>query len=80
MSIVTFRLDKNSERKIDEKIQKHGYNTKTEFIREAIRDKIRNLERNELIIKTYGASKRKTNDEQLHKAREKIVQDLLKEL
>ena len=52
--------------------------TKTEFIREAIRDKIIELEKQETlnkIEKLFGSSKRKTTDEDLHKVREKLAKD-----
>ena len=68
---------------IEEVMKKHRYTTKTEFIREAIRDKIRELEKEEALLrvkKLYGSSKRKTTDEQLHIAREKAFKELEKEL
>ncbi len=70
------KLDKNLANKIDSTIIKHKYTTKTEFIREAIRDKIKELDRQELIMKIYGASKRKTTDEELHKVGEKAFKEL----
>ena len=78
MSVITFRLDKNSEKKLEEKLQTHRYTTKTEFIREAIRDKIKNLEKDELIMKMYGTSKRKTTNKQLHKAGSEVIKELEK--
>ncbi len=53
--------------------------TKTEFIRESVRDKIRELEKQETlknVQKLFGSSKHKTTDEDLHKAREKAVRQL----
>ena len=50
--------------------------TKTEFIRQAIRDKIKELEKEETlksVEKLFGASKHKTTDEDLHRARERLV-------
>ena len=64
-------------------MKKHRYTTKTEFIREAIRDKIRELEKEGALLrvkKLYGSSKRKTTDEQIHKAGEKAFRELEKEL
>ena len=64
-------------------MKKHRYTTKTEFIREAIRDKMRELEKEEALLKVkklYGASKRKTTDEQIHKAGEKAVKELKQEI
>ncbi len=64
---------------IKKSMKRHRYTTKTEFIREAIRDKIRDLEKEEALLRlkrVYGASKRKTTDEQLHKAGEKAFEEL----
>lgn len=63
-------------------MRKHRYTTKTEFIREAIRDKIDDLETKaalKRLEKVYGASKRKTTDEDLHKAREEVVKEMAEE-
>ena len=64
-------------------MKKHRYTTKTEFIREAIREKIKDLEKEELLLrakKLYGSSKRKTTDAQLHAAGEKAFRELEREL
>ena len=64
-------------------MKKHRYTTKTEFIREAIRDKIKELEKEEALIRVkalYGASKRKTTDKQLHKAGENAFEELDREI
>lgn len=63
-------------------MKKHRYTTKTEFIREAIRDKIDDLETKaalKRLEKIYGASKRKTTQEQLEVAREKAFREIAKE-
>ena len=83
MEAVSLKLDDGFLRDIESIMKKHRYTTKTEFIREAIRDKIRDLEKEELLLKAknlYGASKRKTTDAQLHKAREKAFREIDKEL
>ena len=64
-------------------MKKHRYSTKTEFIREAIRDKIKDLEKEELLLRAknlYGSSKRKTTDEDIHRAGEKAFRELKREL
>ncbi|MCK5282352.1 MAG: hypothetical protein KAK00_03000 [Nanoarchaeota archaeon] len=64
---------------IETSIRKHRYTTKTEFIREAIRDKIKDLEREEALLrlnKLYGASKRKTTNKDLLKAGEEAFEEL----
>ena len=66
MESVSLKLENEFLKDIENIMKKHRYTTKTEFIREAIRDKIRDLEKEELLLRAkqlYGASKRKTTDE-----------------
>lgn len=82
MEPVTIRFEDSFLHDIEKVMKKHRYATKTEFIREAIREKIKELEREEALVrvrKLYGASKRKTTDEELHKAGEKAFEELKKE-
>lgn len=83
MEAVSLKLEDSFLRDIESIMKKHRYTTKTEFIREAIRDKIRDLEKEELLLRAknlYGASKRKTTDEEIHKAGEKAFRELEQEL
>ena len=83
MENISLRLETKFLKELEELIKKHNYMTKTEFIREAIRDKIIELEKQEALIKLkrlYGASKKKTTDEDLHKARKKAFEELDKNL
>ena len=75
MEPVSIKFDERSLKNLGKIMQKFGYSTKTEFIREAVRDKIKDLEKEEAlkkIDKLFGASKRRTTDAQLHEAREKL--------
>lgn len=49
MESVSLKLEENFLRAINAVMKKHNYMTKTEFIREAIRDKIRRLEEREIL-------------------------------
>ena len=49
MEAVTLKFQENVLKKIDETIFEHNFNSRTEFIREAIREKIRKLEEKEII-------------------------------
>ena len=83
MESISLKLEDEFLKDIQSIMKKHRYSTKTEFIREAIRDKIKDLEKEELILRAkslYGASKRKTTDSQLHAAREKAFEELDREL
>ena len=83
MEAVSLKLEDKFLQDIEKTMKRHRYTTKTEFIREAIRDKIIDLEKEEALIrakKLYGASKRKTTDEDIHKAGERAFEELDKEL
>lgn len=49
MENVSLKLERNFLDAIEKVMKKHNYMTKTEFIRESIRDKIRKLEEKEII-------------------------------
>jgi len=73
------KLDGRVLREIDRKLKEFRYGTRTEFIREAIRQKLSELEKEEMlrvIAKMRGISKKKTTDEDLHKAREKAFEKI----
>ncbi len=83
METISVKFEDKFAREIDKIIKKNRYTTKAEFIREAIREKIKKLENKiliEKIRKIYGTSKNKTTDEELHKAGEKAFEELEKEL
>ena len=44
MENISLKLEKEFRKTIEEVMKKHNYMTKTEFIREAIREKIKKLE------------------------------------
>lgn len=81
MEPITVRFENAFLRDIEKVMKKHRYATKTEFIREAVREKIKELEKEELlqrVDKLFGSSKHKTTDEQLHVAGEKAIEQLEK--
>ncbi|MBI2452349.1 hypothetical protein HYV50_04720 [Candidatus Pacearchaeota archaeon] len=79
MEIVSVKFEERFVRDIEEIMKKHRYITKAEFIREAIREKIKKLEKEILLTnlnRVYGTSKRKTTNKEIHGAREKAFQEL----
>jgi len=87
METVSLKLENSFLHLIEKIMKEHRYSTKTEFIREAIRDKIDDLEKKEALKrleKAYGAGlkmhKRVITDEDLHRAREEAALELMKEL
>ena len=81
METISLKLEKDILNEIDSNLIKNRYSTRTEFIRDAIREKLSDLEKEELlkeVAKLRGSSKRKTTDEQLHIAGEKAFNKLEK--
>ena len=83
MESVTIKLEEQFAKNVEKLMKRHNYSTKTEFIREALRDKVSKLEIEEALMrarKLYGTSRLKTTDKQLHEARDKAFGELEKEL
>lgn len=53
MENISLKIEEGFVKVIDKVMKKHNYMTKTEFIREAIRDKIRKLEEKEILEDKY---------------------------
>jgi metal-responsive CopG/Arc/MetJ family transcriptional regulator len=81
METISFRLEKDFAKELARIIANNMYSTKTEFVREAIRDKIKQIQKEELLKKVAvlsGSSKKKTTDEELYKAGERAFKRLEK--
>ena len=75
METISIRLDENMANEIEKIMRRHHFSTLTEFVRDAIRNRMKDLEHEELkrrIERLAGSSKHKTSDEDLHKARERL--------
>lgn len=83
MQAITIKMEDKLLEELDQKLEGHRYSTRTEFIRDAIREKLSELEK-EQVLKSLselkGYSKRKTNDAELHAARDKAFEMLEKKL
>ncbi|MBL7147891.1 MAG: ribbon-helix-helix protein, CopG family [Nanoarchaeota archaeon] len=83
METVTVKFQENVLEKIDKSITKHNFNSRTEFIREAIRDKLAELNKEDLIkgfLSFRGKSKKKTTYEENRKTREIVSKELMSRL
>lgn len=81
MEAISLKLEENLLKEIDSKLSKHRYSTRTEFIRDAIRQRLSQLEKEALLRHVdliNGSSKRKTTDRDLHIAREKVFNEIEK--
>jgi Arc/MetJ-type ribon-helix-helix transcriptional regulator len=81
LETISLKLDDSLLREIDSTLTRHRYSTRTEFIRDSIREKLSDLEKDELLRslrQLKGRSKRNTSDRRLEQARELAFRDLEK--
>lgn len=85
MEAISLKLEDTMLETIEKAMKKHCYSTKTEFIREAIREKLNTLEKQEYALRAlmlHGAGRKKhgvITDEQIHAAREKVAKKMAEE-
>jgi Arc/MetJ-type ribon-helix-helix transcriptional regulator len=83
MEPVSVKFQKDVLHKIDKSITKHNFNSRTEFIRESVRDKLSELSKEDLLkefLQCRGKAKRKTTYADNKKTKELISKELMKEL
>ncbi len=81
MEHISIKLEEDFLNDLEKAMRTRNYATKSEFIREAIRDKIEEIDKKEMlkhIQSIAGKSKRKTTDKQLHEIREEVFKELAK--
>ncbi|MBS3110268.1 ribbon-helix-helix protein, CopG family [Candidatus Woesearchaeota archaeon] len=74
MEAITIKMENAILDEIDQKLEEHRYSTRTEFIRDAIREKLSDLDKEKILRNLSmlkGSSKRKTSDAKLHSVRDK---------
>ncbi|MEK6916170.1 MAG: ribbon-helix-helix domain-containing protein [Nanoarchaeota archaeon] len=79
--MVTFKLEDNFLKQVDDVVKTHGYQNRTEFIRNALREKVEEAKIKEAMMSIAhlkGASNKKTADKDLEKIREKAFEELAK--
>lgn len=82
METISLKLEKMMLHTLDMNLQKHNFSTRTEFIRDAIREKLESLKKEELIqkfLQSKGKAKRKTSDIEYQRIRtlawDKLMRD-----
>lgn len=83
MESVSIKFQEDVLKRIDESIYIHNFNSRTEFIREAVRDKLADLSKDELMnefLKFKGKSASKTSDVDNRKTKEKMSKEFMKDL
>ena len=84
METISVRFEEDFVQEMEKVMKQNRYFTKTEFIREAIRDKVKDLEKQQALLrleKGYGAGAkkgRKITQEDIHKAGEVVGRALAK--
>lgn len=78
METISLKLDENLLENIDSSLPKHNFSTRTEFIREAIRDKLKQLsydERIQAFLDLKGKAK-KTSDKARNTNKDKASKEI----
>ena len=83
MEMLNVKIEERLLKEIDKSLVKHRYSTRSEFVRDAIREKLEEAKLKQAILEIAhlkGASKRKTTEEEYENMRklgfEKIAKDL----
>ncbi len=82
METISLKLDESMLNNLDKSLKKHNFSTRTEFIRDAIREKLEKLSREELMAEFLGLrgkARNKITDKQLKSIREDVFEHIAKE-
>jgi len=83
MDIVSVKFQSEVLKALDKTISDHKFNSRTEFIREAVRDKMASLEQDKLVkefLKSREKHRPQVQMEDISKTREKMSRELIKHL
>lgn len=78
METVTFKLQETVLRKVDQVLKPLNFSNRTEFIREAVREKLNKIETEQFmrkLAKFKGAAKTTVSDERMHQVREEVARE-----
>jgi metal-responsive CopG/Arc/MetJ family transcriptional regulator len=81
--MITVKLDDKFLGEIDSVVQKEGYQNRTEFIRNALREKVEEAKLREAMIDIAhlkGAAKKKTTEKEFEEIRKKAFEEISKKL
>jgi metal-responsive CopG/Arc/MetJ family transcriptional regulator len=83
MQTITFKLNDEILGRVDKSLSMFNFSTRTEFIRDAIRDKLEQQETENFMKKLAafkGKAKTKYSDKEFRKLRDKVSEEYGKEL
>lgn len=81
--LVTFKMDKNFLEEVDSVAKTSGFQSRTEFIRNALREKVDELRLKQAMMtlsKLKGKPTVKTTDEEREKIRERVFREFEKKI
>lgn len=81
--LITFKMESKFLDDIDKIVKKEGYQNRTEFIRNALREKLEESKLKETMIeiaKFKGAAKKKVTEEEYERVREQAFEEISKKL
>ncbi|HCI03978.1 TPA: hypothetical protein DE059_03550 [Candidatus Peribacteria bacterium] len=81
--MISLKLEDSFLDNVDEIVKKEGYQSRTEFIRNALREKVEAAKLRQAMLEIShlkGASKKKTSDKELERIREKAFEEIDKKL
>ncbi|MBC8501106.1 MAG: ribbon-helix-helix protein, CopG family [Nanoarchaeota archaeon] len=81
--MITVKLERTFLNEVDNIVKKSGYQNRTEFIRNALREKVEDAKLKEAMISIAhlkGAAKKKTTEEEYERIREQVFDEFDKKL
>lgn len=81
--LVTFKIEKDFLKEIDDTVKRSKYHNRTEFIRESLREKVSDIRIKrsiEELSKLKGSAKKKITDEEYEKVREEAFNEISRKL
>lgn len=78
MEAISVKLDKALLKHLDQSLREFHYSTRTDFIREAIRERLRDLSKERAMMRieqNRGTAKKQVSDKRLHEIREQAVRE-----
>ena len=81
--LVTFKMEHDFLKDVDKTVKSAGFQNRTEFIRNALREKVEEVKLKQAMItlsKLRGKAPRKTTDEERARIREKVFEEFEKKI
>ena len=81
--MITFKLEDTFLKDVDSVVKNQGFHSRTEFIRNALREKVEEAKLKEAMIqiaKLKGSSNNNTSDKKLEEIRNKVFEEFEKNL